>query len=49
VFSKGSQTTINYLPFTGEFIKKALPEDKEFAESLSESCQKIIKLIEASK
>jgi uncharacterized protein (DUF302 family) len=41
-------TTINYLPFTKEFIKQALPQDNEFQQSLSESCQRIIKLIEAS-
>ena len=42
-------TTINYLPFTKEFIKQALPQDDRFQESLPESCQRIIRLIETSK
>jgi len=45
---KGS-TTINYLPFTKEFVKHALPQDDRFQQSLPESCQRIIRLIEASK
>jgi hypothetical protein len=42
-------TTINYLPFTKEFIKQALPQDDGFQQSLPESSHRIIKLIEASK
>jgi hypothetical protein len=42
-------TTINYLPFTKEFIKQALPQDDTFQQSLPESCQRIIRLIELSK
>jgi len=49
VYEKKDVTTINYLPFTKEFIKQALPQDDGFQQSLPESCQKIIKLIEASK
>ncbi|MDP8218297.1 MAG: hypothetical protein P9M03_06185 [Candidatus Theseobacter exili] len=41
-------TTIYYLPFTKEFITYALPDDEEFQGSLPGSCQKIIKIIEAS-
>ena len=48
-YSEKGVTTINYLPFTNEFIKQALPQDNTFQQSLPESCQKIIKLIEASK
>jgi len=42
-------TTINYLPFTKDFIKQALPQDGGFQESLPESCQRIIESIEVSK
>jgi len=48
-FVKEGKTTINYLPFAKEFVKQALPGDEEFHSGLSESCQRIIKLIEASK
>jgi len=48
-FVKEGKTAINYLPFTKEFIKQALPQDDEFHSGLSESCQRIIRLIEASK
>jgi len=48
-YSEKGVTTINYLPFTKEFVKQALPQDDGFQKSLPESCQKIIKLIEASK
>ncbi len=48
-FVKEGKTAINYLPFTKEFVKQALPEDAEFHSGLSEGCQRIIKLIEASK
>jgi uncharacterized protein (DUF302 family) len=48
-YTEKGVTTINYLPFTKEFIKQAMPQDHGFHESLSESCQKIIKLIEVSK
>jgi uncharacterized protein (DUF302 family) len=47
-YTEKGVTTINYLPFTKEFIKQALPQDDGFQQSLPESCQKIIKLIEAS-
>jgi uncharacterized protein (DUF302 family) len=47
-YTENGVTTINYLPFTKEFIKQALPQDDGFQESLPESCQKIIKVIEAS-
>ncbi len=48
-FVKEGKTAINYLPFTKEFIKQALPQDDEFHSGLSESCQRIIELIEVSK
>jgi len=48
-YTEKGVTTINYLPFTKDFIKQALPEDEEFQQSLPESCQRIIRLIEASK
>lgn len=48
VYTEKGVTTINYLPFTKEFIKQALPQDDGFQQSLPESCQRIIKLIEAS-
>jgi len=49
VYSKKGVTSILYLPFSEEFIREALPEDEEFAVNQSKSCQRIIKLIEASK
>ena len=49
VYIEKGVTTINYLPFTREFIKQALPQDDRFQQSLAESCQRIIKLIEVSK
>jgi len=48
-YTEKGVTTINYLPFTKEFIKQALPQDDGFQESLPESCQGIIRLIEVSK
>jgi len=48
-YTEKGVTTVNYLPFTKEFIKQALPQDDGFQESLPESCQRIIKLIEVSK
>ena len=45
----GGDTTVLYLPFSEEFIRRVLPEDEEFAVNQSKACQKIIKLIEASK
>jgi len=42
-------TTVNYLLFTKEFIKQALPQDDGFQQSLPESCQRIVRLIEVSK
>jgi hypothetical protein len=37
--------TVDYLPFPSSFITDALPEDRAFASSLSESCQRIVQLI----
>jgi len=48
-YTEKGVTTINYLPFSQEFIKQALPQDDTFHQSLSESCQRIIRLIETSK
>ena len=48
-YTEKGETTINYLPFTKEFVKQAMPQDDGFQESLPESCQRIIRLIEASK
>jgi len=48
-YTEKGVTTVNYLPFTKEFIKQALPQDGGFQESLPESCQRIIRLIEVSK
>jgi len=48
-YTEKGLTTINYLPSTKEFIKQAMPQDHGFHESLPESCQKIIQLIEVSK
>ena len=41
-------TIINYLPFPKEFVKEVFPDDEEFSESLYQSCQSRIKIIEAS-
>ncbi len=49
VYSKEGVTNILYLPFSEEFIREALPEDEKFAVNQSKACQRIIKLIEASK
>ena len=49
VYSKEGVTTILYLPFSEEFIREVLPEDEQFAVNQSKACQRIIKLIEASK
>jgi len=48
-YTEKGVTTINYLPFTNEFIKQALPQDDGFQQSLPESCQRIVRLIEVSK
>ena len=48
-YTEEGETTINYLPFTKEFVKQAMPQDDTFQESLPESCQRIIRLIEVSK
>jgi uncharacterized protein (DUF302 family) len=48
LYNEDGKTIINYLPFTGEFIARALPDDGEFPERLAGACQKIAKLIEAS-
>jgi len=48
VYTNKGKTSIDYLPFTREFIKQALPEDEKFAQGLEEACQKIIRLIRAS-
>jgi len=48
-YTEKGVTTVNYLPFTKEFVKQAMPQDDGFQESLPESCQRIIKLIEVSK
>ena len=48
VYNDKGVTTVNYVPFSKEFIREALPEDGEFAEGLYESCRKIAKLIEVS-
>ena len=49
VYDKDGTTTINYLPLPKEFVRQILSDDQQFAESLYESCQKRIKIIEASK
>ncbi len=41
-------TIINYLPLPKEFIKEVFPDDEEFPESIYQSCQKRIEIIEAS-
>ena len=48
VFKQNGKTVINYLPFTGEFIAQALPENKKLQEGLVKTCLKIIRLIEKS-
>jgi hypothetical protein len=48
VYNDNGDTAVDYLPFTEEFIKQALPDDKDFAWGLRESCQRIIQLIRAS-
>ncbi len=48
-YTEKGETTINYLPFTKKFVKQAMPQDDTFQQSLPESCQRIIRLIEASK
>ena len=49
IYDNNGITTINYLPLPKEFVKEVLPEDEQFSESLYESCQKRIKIIEVSK
>ena len=49
VYSKEGVTTILYLPFGEGFIRHVLPEDEQFAVNQNKACQRIIKLIEASK
>ena len=49
VYNKEGVTNILYLPFSEEFIREALPKDEKFAVNQSKACQRIIKLIEASK
>lgn len=49
VYTKDGETIVNYLPFKTDFIKQALPEDNRFQESLPESCQRIIDLIDSSR
>lgn len=49
VYKDRGVTNVEYLPFTKEFIKQALPEDEKFSEGLYEACQRIIKSIKASK
>ena len=48
VCNNKGMTTVYYLPFTKEFITYALPDDEKLQEGLPSSCQKIIKIIEAS-
>jgi len=48
-YTEKGVTTVNYLPFTKEFIEQALPQDDGFQERLPESCQRIIRSIEVSK
>jgi len=49
VYTKDAVTTINYMPLPKEFVRQVFPDDTQFAESLHESCQKRIRIIEASK
>ena len=49
VYNIEGVTNILYLPFSEEFIREVLPEDERFAVNQSKACQRIIKLIEASK
>jgi hypothetical protein len=46
VYGDKGGTVINYLPFTREFVAQALPEDEKIQESLPNSCQKVIELIQ---
>ncbi len=46
---KTGKTNIAYLAFNRQFVKKLLPDDKPFQESLPDSCRKIIKLIKNAK
>ena len=50
VVHKGDKgvTIINYLPLPKEFVKEVFPNDEEFPESIYQSCQKRITIIEAS-
>jgi len=48
-YGRNGVTNILYLPFSEEFIREVLPEDEQFAVNQSKACQRIIKLIEASK
>jgi len=48
VYNNKGVTTINYLPFTKEFVSQALPVDEKLKEGLPNSCQRIIELIRAS-
>lgn len=49
VYERDRVTNILYLPFSEKFIREVLPEDEDFAANQSKACQRIIKLIEASK
>lgn len=49
VYDKNGVTNILYLPFSEGFIRHILPDDEKFAINQSKACQRIIKLIEASK
>ena len=48
IYNNKGVTTVYYLPFTKEFITYALPDDEKLQEGLPNSCQRIIKIIEAS-
>ncbi len=42
-------TNIAYMAFDSDTVKKLLPEDEVFQKGLSESCEKVVKLIKAVK
>jgi len=48
VYDNKGVTVVNYLYFTKEFIAQALPNDEKLQNNLPNSCQRIIRLIEAS-
>lgn len=48
IYNDNGETSIAYLPFSDEFIRKVLPGDEEFAVNQSKACQRVVELIKTS-